>query len=125
MKQFLTREVIPLRQKIEGKIWRLILDYCRNEDTPVIWREPIVRFADANAPEFAGLQKIVTPDHHIPQDFLPDAKTVLSWFLPFQPEVGRNNLPGEYSSAQWAEAYLITNEMAAWVNEQLVLYIQE
>ena len=114
-----------MRKKMEGKIWQLILEYCREKDLPILWREPIVRFADAQHPGFAQLRQIVDPEHHLPGDYLPDAKNVLSWFLPFLPELGKNNLPGELSSAQWADAYLVTNEMAARVNEQLVSYIRE
>ena len=113
-----------MRQRMEEKIWKLILDYCRQRDLPIIWRRPIVRFAEATDPGFAELRRVVDPEHHVPQDFLPEARNVLSWFLPFQPEVGRNNLPGELSSPQWADAYLLTNEMAAWVNDRLTEWLQ-
>ena len=113
-----------MRKSIEEKIRQLTLDYCRKRKLPVIWRAPIVRFADAEDPGFPELRQIVTPEHHLPQDFLPDAKNVMSWFLPFLPEVGRNNLPGELSSPQWAQSYLVTNEMAAWINDRLVSFIQ-
>lgn len=110
---------------MEEKIWQLIERYCRERNLPILWRKPIVRFADAANPGFAQLRQIVDPGHHVPQDYLSDAKTVLSWFLPFLPEVGNNNLPGQLCSAQWAEAYLVTNGMAAWINEQLVLVLKE
>ena len=61
----------------------------------------------------------------MPEDYLPGAKSVLSWFLPFLPEVGKDNLAGNLSSPRWADAYLVTNGMAAWINEQLVLFIQD
>lgn len=116
--------MFPLRKIIEEKLRQLTRDYCRERKLPVIWRAPIVRFADAEDPGFPELRQIVTPEHHLPQDFLPDAKNVMSWFLPFLPEVGRNNLTGELSSPQWAQSYLVTNEMAAWINDQLVSFIQ-
>ena len=109
---------------MEEKLWQLIQEYCRERKLPVIWRKPVVRFADANGAGFSELQQIVTPEHHVPRDYLPEAKNVLSWFLPFLPEVGRNNLEGTLSSPQWADAYLVTNEMAARVNEQMVTFIQ-
>ena len=113
-----------MRQVLEEKIWRLIQEYCREKALPILWRKPIVRFADATNPGFSELQQIVTPEHHLPRDFLPGAKNVLSWFLPFLPEVGKNNLEGALSSSQWADAYLVTNKMAARVNEQLVQFIR-
>lgn len=113
-----------MRQTIEEKIWQLILEYSGDRKLPFIWQKPIVRFADAKAEEFKNLRQIVDPGHHVPEDYLPGAKNVLSWFLPFLPEVGRNNLAGELSSRQWAEGYLVTNEMAAWVNDRLAEYIR-
>ena len=113
-----------MRQKTEERIWNLILAYCREKDLPILWRRPIVRFADAKHPGFAQLRQTVDPTHHLPQDFLPGAKTVISWFLPFLPEVGRSNLEGYLSSVCWADAYLVTNEMAAWIHEQLVADIR-
>ena len=110
---------------MEEKIWQLIQEYCREKGLPILWRKPIVRFADANATGFLQLKEIVDQEHHVPQDFLPEANNVLSWFLPFLPKLGADNLPGALSSPQWADAYLVTNEMAAWVNEQLVQFIRE
>ena len=110
---------------MEEKIWQLIQTYCRDKNISILWKRPIVRFAGANAPEFLQLREIVDPEHHMPQDFLPEAQTVLSWFLPFVPELGADNLSGSLSSPGWAEAYLVTNEMAGWVNEQLADYVRE
>lgn len=117
--------MILLRQNIEEKIWQLIQIYCVEKDLPILWRKPIVKFADATHPGFLQLRQIVDSEHHLPSDYLKTATNVLSWFLPFRPEVGKNNLVGALCSEQWADAYLITNEMAAWINEQLVCYIRK
>ena len=114
-----------MRQKIEDKIWQLVEQYCRDTDRTVIWKRPIVRFADAAHPGFLQLRQTVTPEHHVPQDYLPEAKNVLSWFLPFLPELGAENAEGDLSTASWADAYLKTNERAAWINEQLTEFIQQ
>jgi len=109
---------------MEEKIWQLIEQYCRENEQQILWRRPIVRFADAAGAGFGQLREIVDPGHHLPDDYLDGAKNVLSWFLPFLPELGRNNLEGDLSSPQWADAYLVTNEMAGWVNDRLVEFIQ-
>ena len=113
-----------MQQKMEETIWQLIGQYCNEKNLPLLWRKPIVRFADAEHPGFIELRQIVDPEHHVPEDYLPGVKNVLSWFLPFLPELGKNNLEGKLSSHQWADAYLVTNQMAAWVNEKLVAYIR-
>ena len=114
-----------MRRKIEEKIWQLLQQYCREKGLSIIWKQPIVRFADAAHPGFAQLKEIVDPGHHVPQDYMPNVKNVVSWFLPFQQEIGRGNLQGDYSSAQWAQAYLVTNEMAMAINLHLVEYIRD
>lgn len=113
-----------MRNVLEEKLRQLIEADCRRENISPIWKKPIVRFADANDPGFLELRRIVDEGHYMPQDYLPGAKNVLSWFLPFLPELGRNNLPGELSSEQWANAYVLTNEMAARVNGELAAFIQ-
>ena len=114
-----------MREKLEEKIWQLIHQYCTEKSQPILWRKPLVRFADAADPGFPQLRGIVDPDHHLPGDYLKDAKCVLSWYLPFLPEVGKENNTDGLSSPSWATAYLVTNEMAAWVNEQLVHFVRE
>jgi epoxyqueuosine reductase QueG len=110
---------------MEEKIWQLVLQYAEENRLELIWRKPLVRFADARHSGFEALKQIVDPQHHLPQDFLPGAKTVISWFLPFEQDLAQSNLDGRLSSARWADAYLVTNEMAAWINEELVSYIQK
>ena len=113
-----------MRQNMEEKIWKLVLQYAEEKQLQLIWRKPLVRFADACHPGFEELKQIVDPRHHLPQDFLPGATMVISWFLPFQKDLARGNLDGRLSSAQWADAYLTTNDMAAWISKELVAYIQ-
>ena len=114
-----------MRQKMEEIIWQLVTQYCKDRNKTIIWEKPVVRFADAAHPGFVQLRQIVTPDHHVPQDYLQEAKNVLSWFLPFRRELAKENAAGELSGASWADAYLVTNEMASWINEQLVHHIRQ
>ena len=113
-----------MRQKMEEKIWQLVLQYAEENRLELIWRKPLVRFADARHSGFEALKQIVDPQHHLPQDFLPGAKTVISWFLPFEQDLAQSNLDGRLSSERWADAYLATNDMAARINEELVSCIQ-
>lgn len=113
-----------MKQKLAQKLWELILEDCAATGHEVIWKQPIVKFAAADDPGFPQLREVVTQDHHLPQDYLPNANNVLSWFLPFRREIGRGNLQGKLSSADWAAAYLDTNAMAARVNEKLADYLR-
>ena len=114
-----------MRQTFTEKLWQLILDDCAARNQAIIWKKPIVRFADADDPYFPFLKELIRPDHHLPQDFLPGAKTVVSWFLPFLPEIGKSNQSGVMPSSDWADAYNITNAMAARVGGTLCTWIRE
>ena len=69
---------------------------------------------------FSGqLKKAVRPSHDLPGDLLPGARTVIAYFLPFDPAIPRSNHRGDFASETWAVAYIETNRLIATINEQL------
>ena len=86
--------------------------YCAERGLETIWREPLVGFADAESPLFPELKVTAHPAHKVPQDYLPGARTVVSYFLPFKPDIPENNKGGQTPTVEWAEAYKLTNAMA-------------
>lgn len=112
-----------LRKNIELYLEDRILLYCQENMIPPLWETPIIKYADAHDPRFSDLKEIVTPKHLLPQDILPNAKTVLSYFLPFQKMVALSNLEPGACSELWASAYNITNLMAAKLNDDLADFI--
>lgn len=106
-------------------MWAFMENWRNQNNIDPIWQRPIVRFADALDARFESLKSIVLADHHIPTDFLPQAKAVLSYFIPFAPFVGQSNRGGEACSATWANAYLETNSMGNDLNHALVHNLQE
>lgn len=120
-----SKEVISVKHTITEKLWQLICEDCAATHQPLIWKKPIVGFADANDPFFPSLRELIRPDHHLPQDFLKDAATVICWFVPFLPEIGKSNQGGTMPSEAWADAYNITNAMAARVGQALCQWIRE
>jgi len=113
-----------MHEVIENLIALAISDFCAKNTLDDIWRKPVVRFAAADAPGFADLKKVATPDHHLPSDFLPDAKTVISYFLPFKRKIPEGNLTGTDASPEWAKAYLDTNRMAVFINARICDYLK-
>lgn len=114
-----------MREVLTEKLWQLILADCEEQGQEIIWDRPLVGFSDARDPYFSKLRELIRPDHHLPQDFLPEARTVMSWFLPFLPEIEKSNRGGDLPSREWAEGYIVTNAMAARVNEKLCAWIRE
>jgi hypothetical protein len=67
-------------------------------------RNPRVGFAAAADPRWEQLRTVAHPDHLRPTDLLPGARSVVGWFLPFQPWLVEGNRGGAWASAEWAEA---------------------
>ena len=82
------------------------------------WKTPLVGFADAGDPLFGELKTVVRPSHGLPGDLLPGARTVIAYFLPFDPAIPRSNHRGTFSSESWAVAYIETNRLIASINER-------
>lgn len=108
-----------MQKVIAEDLRSLIRKYVQKNGLEPIWEPPLVRCAEACDPLFARLKEVVVPSHYLPEDYLPGARTVISWFIPFRKSIADGNRDGFYCSAAWAGAYLNTNAMAAWLNERL------
>lgn len=92
------------------------------KDAPTVtrYRDPLVAFAAASNPRFADLRVIVDPRHMLPQDLLPGARSVVSFFLPFSADVPESNAQSRAAvSREWALAYTETNEFIARITRDL------
>lgn len=74
--------------------------YPAKNNQIAIWREPILACAAADG-RFQRLKEITVPDHALPQDLLPGAKTVLAWFMPFKQHLPMENIGGERPALIW------------------------
>jgi len=89
--------------------------------TETRYRQPLVGFADAADPRFLKLRKVAEPTHLLPQDLLPEARSVISFFLPFAEEIVKANQAGSSQVArEWALAYVETNALIDTITSQLV-----
>ena len=104
----------------------LIRDRVSRAETATRYRAPLVGFADAEDPRFAQLRAIAEPRHGLPRDLLPGTRSVVSFFLPFAPEVVRANRHHPRDVApEWAVAYLETNELIDRIGRDLVAALEE
>lgn len=68
------------------------------------FRAPVLSFGSASDPGYLLLKKsgVVGPHHKLPTDWLPDAKTVISLFLPYSDRVLESNIADpEQPSLEW------------------------
>ena len=105
---------------------RFIEEYQRTEqDFNILERTSPGILRDADGEYIRSLKKLISPTHYLPQDFLPDATVVLSYFLPFSEEIGRGNEEGEEPSEGWGTAYTETNQMFPELNRYLTAFLEK
>ena len=92
-----------------------IEDYIRqqvaNAGTQTGYRPALVGFASADDPLWPELRTMADPNHAMPADMLTGARTVVTFFLPFERSVVKSNRGGRAPSAEWALAYRETNAL--------------
>ena len=114
-------DLTTLRELLIGEIHT----YEQEHQIKDLWLPPLVGVADAADPAFAQLKQAVGPGHAMPQDILPTARSVISYFVPFLPEVGASNIDGLHPSQTWAWAYRTSNTMFAHINDRMVEHLRQ
>lgn len=85
------------------------------------YREPLVGFAAADDPRFASLAGEVFSGHLLPGDLLQGARSVVSFFLPFDAAiVAANARQREEVAVEWVTAYLETNALLRNITADLI-----
>lgn len=92
------------------------IDHAR---TLTQYQKPLIGFASANDPLFDQMKEIIGPYHLHPTELLPDAKTVIAFYLPFAESVITANRKGSQIAREWAVAYVETNKLIAKISSEL------
>jgi epoxyqueuosine reductase QueG len=108
-----------MHKEIIERIKSSVLEYDKNNKPNKIWKEPIVEFISAENETLPKLKQIVSSDHLMPQDVLPDAKSIISFFIPFQDIIVKTNIEGTMASTEWAIAYIKTNNLIRIIGENI------
>jgi len=91
-----------------------------------IYEEPLVCIADAADPLFLQLKNpdVVGPHHMIPEEWLPGAQTVISYFLPFTTRVRESNYTEGDPSTEWLyariEGQICNNALCQYLLDEFV-----
>ena len=111
------RSTLNLGESIARAVKQMVAD----ADTVTPYREPLVRFVDAHHPRFRELRALADPEHMMPQDLLPGAQSVVSFFIPFHHRVVEANARDRRAVAEeWAMVYVETNALIGRVTDHLI-----
>lgn len=98
-----------------------IIHEVNNRSFVTAYRDPLIGFVAADDPDFAYLSKWTAYDHLMPEDLLPGARSVVSFFLPFAPEINyANQREREQVAREWAVAYQDTNALVGQITTRLI-----
>jgi len=105
----------------ESFVAPLIRQQVAQARTETRYRPPLVGFAAVADPRFRQLRQLAEPQHLLPTDLLPGARSVVAFFLPFAPEVVEaNRIHRREIARAWALAYVETNELIRQISQGLV-----
>ena len=110
---------------IEREIREYASEYEKRHDIYSSWKEPIIAYAGADDPLFLKLREVATPTHALPRDFIEDAKTVITYFLPFEESIANSNVEGRGSSIEWGRSYIETNSLIGEINVHIKTVLEE
>jgi epoxyqueuosine reductase QueG len=106
-----------MHQKITENIKSTVVDYEINK----IWKVPIIEIISAKNEKLKKLKEMASAEHLMPCDILSDAKSIISFFIPFQEYISKSNIKGIMASEEWAITYIKTNDLIEKINDNIEL----
>ena len=100
-----------MSEQLTPRIIDFLTDFVNNDSRNIltdfkairIFDSPLVTFASAHDLLFEKLKdpEVVGPNHLSPEEWLPEAKSVISFFLPLSEEIRKSNRVPGLPSVKW------------------------
>ena len=111
-----------MNHQVKSEIEAFVGNYSLNNN---IWQQPLLGIAGADDDLFKTLKKVVSSTHAAPRELLPNARSVVVYFLPFVKDIPMSNKGGEMASTAWASAYAETNKLIVALNKYLEGFLKD
>ncbi|MGB9939901.1 epoxyqueuosine reductase [Methanosarcina sp.] len=105
--------------ELKSKIENIIKAAAANPGTETRYREPLIGYASVDDPIFDEMKEIIGPCNLHPGEVLPEAKTVVSFFLPFEENLVKRNWKSLGPVKEWIQAKGETDRLITKINETL------
>ena len=96
-------------ENLNREIEQIISDMIKALNRPDLFRSPLVAFSSAEDPKYEELKKLVGEWNKAPVELMPEAKSVISYFVPFTKAVVESPSTDPALRALWGESYVIIN----------------
>lgn len=110
---------------LELEIKKIIEEKVKELGRDDLFRTPLVAFSDADNKQYVELKKLIGDWHKTPKEFLPDAQSVISYFVPFTKKVAMEPKTCKHASILWSDAYLTINPYFDEINAAIQAYLTE
>jgi len=118
------RLTLQLRGIVET-INSTVRNYDKNNNPHKFWKKPLVSVIPANDERLKTLKEAVSAEHLSPYDILPDAESIISFFIPYQEHIVKSNIEGDMASEEWVIAYIKTNDLITSINDEIEKLMQK
>jgi len=88
------------------------------------YRPPLLGYARADDGRFPALKQRAAPDHRMPGEILPGARSVVVVFVPFAAGLVRENASSVAVARSWLVAYVETNRLLERLGQALAQVLQ-
>ncbi len=105
---------------LKQELMELVTKHTLESEKREIFRAPLIGFSSAADPLYGQLKEIVGAWHLQPKEILPEAKTVISFFLPFSTETVAQNQQHEPTAQAWAESYVVANQLLGNISQRMI-----
>lgn len=109
---------------LELEIKKIIEEKVEQLNRPDLFRTPLVAFSSADDIRYTELKTLIGEWHNTPKELLPEAQSVISYFVPFTKEVVMQPKTVKDGSALWSEAYQEINAYFEEINATVRAYLE-
>jgi epoxyqueuosine reductase QueG len=115
-----------MKERIQGFVAQEQANVLQDQFIFPIWDEPLVGVASCADPLWHILKQpeVVGPQHRSPQEWLPRAQAVVSYFLPFTQAIRQSNWEDGLPSKEWLygryEGEMINHALARYIAKLVI-----
>lgn len=108
---------------MEKEIEQLIIHEVIALNRSDLFRKPIIGFSSVDDERYKDLKRIIGEWHQRPEEILPGAKSVISYFVPFTENVVEEPRTVDNGSPLWSESYVVINDYFKHINQVISDYL--